>query len=139
CSSTSVCAVRLLTVAFITNQTPTIGPAVNLKLPIIRLTRLSKTLSISSKLHDPPACKSSTNYVYNFGGKNLMQEWIEQEFSSCDLGDQRLENRLKKILGRISQAPSKSMSSAFRGFAEVVACRRFLDNEAVSQSQLLAP
>ena len=68
-----------------------------------------------------------------------MQEWIEQEFSSCDLGDQRLENRFKKILGRISQAPSKSMSSAFRGFAEVVACRRFLDNEAVSQSQLLAP
>ena len=68
-----------------------------------------------------------------------MLEWIEQEFSSCDLGDQRLENRLKKILSRISQDPSKSMSSALRGFAEVVACRRFLDNEAVSQSQLLAP
>jgi hypothetical protein len=68
-----------------------------------------------------------------------MQEWIEQEFSSCDLGDQRLENRLKKILSLIAQAPSKSMSSALRGFAEVVACRRFLDNEAVSQSQLLAP
>jgi hypothetical protein len=68
-----------------------------------------------------------------------MQEWIEQEFSTCDLGDQRLENRLKKILSRISQDPSKSMSSALRGFAEVVACRRFFNNEAVSQSQLLAP
>src|SRR6202011_5125086 len=69
---TSVCAVRLLTVAFTTNQTPTIGPRVNLKLPIIRLTGPSKTLSISSMLRDTPACKSSTNYVYDFGGKNLM-------------------------------------------------------------------
>src|SRR6202011_2683127 len=68
---TSVCAVRLLTVAFTTNQTPTIGPRVNLKLPIIRLTGPSKTLSISSMLRDIPACKSSTNYVYDFGGKNL--------------------------------------------------------------------
>jgi hypothetical protein len=68
-----------------------------------------------------------------------MQEWIEQEFSSCDLGDQRLEHRLKTILSRIAQDPSKSMTSACRGFAEVVACRRFLDNEAVSQNQLLAP
>jgi hypothetical protein len=68
-----------------------------------------------------------------------MQEWIEQEFSTCDLGDRRLNDRLKRIILRISQDPSKSMSGAFRGFAEVVGCRRFLDNEAVSQSQLLAP
>jgi len=68
-----------------------------------------------------------------------MQEWIEQEFSTCDLGDRRLEDRLKTIISRISQDPSRSLSSACRGFAEVVACRRFLDNEVVSQSQLLAP
>jgi hypothetical protein len=68
-----------------------------------------------------------------------MEEWITQEFSSCDLGDRRLNNRLKKVLLRISQNPSKSLCSACRGFAEIVACRRFLDNEAVSQSQLLAP
>ena len=68
-----------------------------------------------------------------------MQEWIEQEFSTCDLGDRRLDTRLKIILSRISQDPSMSMSSACRGFAEVVACRRFLDNEDVGQSQLLAP
>jgi hypothetical protein len=68
-----------------------------------------------------------------------MQEWITEEFSTCDLGDRRLNNRLKKILSRISHDPSKSMSSALRGFKEVVACRRFLDNQAVSQSQLLAP
>jgi hypothetical protein len=45
--TTSVCEVHLLTVAFTTNQTPTIGPRANLKLPMIRLTGLSKTLSIS--------------------------------------------------------------------------------------------
>ena len=43
------------------------------------------------------------------------------------------------IISRISQDPSRSLSSACRGFAEVVACRRFFDNEVVSQSQLLAP
>jgi hypothetical protein len=42
-----------------------------LKLPTIRLTGPSKTLSTSSMLRDTPACKSSTNYVYDFGGKNL--------------------------------------------------------------------
>jgi hypothetical protein len=68
-----------------------------------------------------------------------MQEWLEQEFSTCDLGDRRLNDRLKTIISRISQDPSRSLSSACRGFAEVVACRRFLDNEVVSQSQLLAP
>ncbi len=35
-----------------------------------RLTEPSKTLSISSMLPDTAACKSSTNYVYDFGGKN---------------------------------------------------------------------
>lgn len=68
-----------------------------------------------------------------------MQDWIEEEFCSVDLGDRRLDERLKKIVAHISQDPSKSLSSACRGFAEVVACRRFLDNDAVSQSQLLAP
>src|SRR3984957_11024390 len=52
-------------------QTPTIAPRANLKLPIIRPTGPSKTLSISSMLRDTAACKSSTNYVYDFGGKNL--------------------------------------------------------------------
>jgi Transposase Tn5 dimerisation domain/Transposase DNA-binding len=68
-----------------------------------------------------------------------MQDWIEQEFSTCDLGDRRLNDRLKTILSRISQDPSQSLSGACRGFAEVVACRRFLDNEEVGQDQLLAP
>ena len=81
-SSTSVCAARLLTVAFTTNQTPTIGPRVNLKLPIIRLTEPSKTLSISSMLPDTVACKSSTNYVYDFGGKNL-EIWVSKKAISA--------------------------------------------------------
>jgi hypothetical protein len=46
-------------------------PKSKLEVPIIRLTGPSKTLSISSMLRDTAACKSSTNYVYDFGGKNL--------------------------------------------------------------------
>ena len=50
CSSTSVCAVHLLTAASTTNQTPPIGPRANSKLPIIGLIGPSKTSSISSLL-----------------------------------------------------------------------------------------
>ena len=68
-----------------------------------------------------------------------MLEWITEEFSSCQLGDRRLVERLKKILLRMWQSPSQSLSGACRGAAEVMACSRFFDNEALSQSQLLAP
>jgi hypothetical protein len=68
-----------------------------------------------------------------------MQEWIEQEFGDCDLGDRRLNQRVKKIVWRMWQSPQESLSAACRGFDEVVACCRFFDNEAVSQSQLLDP
>src|SRR5260370_37289886 len=67
----SVCAVLVLTDAFTTNQTPPIGPRANLKQPIIRLTGPSRTLSISSMPRDTAPANSSTNYVYDFGGKNL--------------------------------------------------------------------
>ena len=51
-------------------------PKANLKLPIIRLTAPFKTLPAhkhqsSSMLRHTAACKSSTNYVYDVGGKNL--------------------------------------------------------------------
>jgi Transposase Tn5 dimerisation domain/Transposase DNA-binding len=68
-----------------------------------------------------------------------MQEWIEQEFGDCDLGDRRLNQRVKKIVLRMWQSPQESLSAACRGFGEVMACSRFFDNEAVSQSQLLEP
>ena len=107
-SSTSVCVVHLLTVAFTTNQTPTIGPRANLKLPIIRLTGPSKTLSISSMLRDTAARKSSTNYVYDFGGKNLvLRPKIRTGYRNGDDG------RCKPITGRHSARMRGSISCFF--------------------------
>ena len=68
-----------------------------------------------------------------------MLEWIDEEFGNCHLGDRRLVARLKKIVLRMWQGPSQSLSAACRGFAEVIACSRFFSNAALTQSQLLAP
>lgn len=68
-----------------------------------------------------------------------MKEWISQEFEGCELGDKRLVERLKIILGRMWQSPMASISAACKGYAEVVAASRFFRNEKLSQPQLLAP
>lgn len=68
-----------------------------------------------------------------------MSEWIESEFKSTDLGDARLDARLRTILTRMWQSPLASISSACRGFAEVMAASRFFDNEAVTQNAILEP
>jgi len=68
-----------------------------------------------------------------------MSEWIESEFQSVDLGDTRRETRLRSILTRMWQSPQASISSACRGFAEVMAAGRFFDNEAVTQEAILEP
>ena len=68
-----------------------------------------------------------------------MSEWIESEFGSTDLGDARRGARLRTILTRMWQSPLASISSACRGFAEVMAASRFFNNEAVTQEAILEP
>jgi hypothetical protein len=68
-----------------------------------------------------------------------VNEWIAEEFSSCQLGDRRLVKRLKTLLWRMWQSPLASITAACRGFAEVMAASRFFHNEQLSQEQLLAP
>ena len=68
-----------------------------------------------------------------------MNEWISEELGNCDLGDKRLVERLKIILGRMWQSPLASVTAACRGFAEVMAASRFFRNQNVTQEQMLAP
>lgn len=65
--------------------------------------------------------------------------WIESEFENVDLGDARRDARLLSILTRMWQSPLSSISSACRGFAEVMAASRFFDNGAVTQDAILEP
>jgi predicted nuclease of predicted toxin-antitoxin system len=69
-----------------------------LKPPIIRLTGPSKTLSFSSMLRDTAACKSSTNYVYDFEGKNL--SILSAQWAAATLAVDVLDARAAGLAGK---------------------------------------
>lgn len=68
-----------------------------------------------------------------------MQAWIEEELVTSDIGDERLDERFKVVLDRLSQKPSVSIPAACRGTAEVIAAYRFFDNQRVDEHEILKP
>lgn len=68
-----------------------------------------------------------------------MNDWIEDEFRAVNLGDQRLNQRLRLLLARKWATPQASLSAACQGHKEVVAASRFFNNEKATQEQILAP
>lgn len=74
-----------------------------------------------------------------FAGGDLEEDWAALETRSADLGDGRLNRRLKLVLQRLADQPEKSIPSAFRGWGETQAAYRFLDNEKVTPEKVLAP
>ena len=68
-----------------------------------------------------------------------MQPWIELELNTSDLGDERLDERYKIILDRLSQRPGVSIPTACHGGSETLAAYRFFDNPHVEAADLLAP
>lgn len=68
-----------------------------------------------------------------------MQAWVEEELLTSDIGDERLDERYKVVLDRLSQKPSVSIPAACRGTAEMMAAYRFFDNERVDEHEILKP
>ena len=68
-----------------------------------------------------------------------MSDWIEKEFGEVDLGDQRLNARLRLMLERKMDKPQASISAGCQGQKEVMAASRFLNNDLVNQEKILAP
>jgi transposase-like protein/DDE family transposase len=62
---------------------------------------------------------------------------LEDEVAAVDLGDARLNERARSILGRIEAAPSDSFPEQMQTIAEREALYRFLNNEAVTLNGLL--
>ena len=65
--------------------------------------------------------------------------WAEAEMATADLGDQRLNRRLEKVLKRLGDDPSASIPMACRGWAEVQGAYRFLNHENVDWEAILEP
>ena len=67
-----------------------------------------------------------------------MNDWIEEEFGDVQLGDQRLNERLRRLLASKWQHPQRSMSAACHGRAEIEAASRFFDNPKADPVKILA-
>lgn len=68
-----------------------------------------------------------------------MKSWVEHEFATVDMGDNRLNKRMKLVATRISEAPGGSLQSAFRGWDEVVGAYRFFNNERTTVESIITP
>lgn len=67
------------------------------------------------------------------------QSWSEGEFESVNLGDKRLNTRLKKLAQELSEAPEAPINHASEDWAATKAAYRFFQNDNVTCKQLLSP
>jgi hypothetical protein len=65
--------------------------------------------------------------------------WIDHEFQSLHLGDQRLNTRGRLLLERFYANPQASVNAACHGWAETQAAYRFFDNDKVQPQRVLQP
>ncbi len=68
-----------------------------------------------------------------------MDQWVEHELAEADLGDARLNRRLRQIVQALSAQPEMSVPQASGSWAATKATYRFWDHDALTAEALLAP
>ena len=68
-----------------------------------------------------------------------MKSWVCDEIETADLGDQRLNERLGKVLEHLADHPRLSIPAACGGWSETLAAYRFFDNDKATFENILAP
>ena len=66
-------------------------------------------------------------------------EWSESEFKGVELGDKRLEARLKRLAGELAGLPEAPINQASEDWAATKAAYRLFQNERVTGNALLKP
>jgi hypothetical protein len=69
----------------------------------------------------------------------MIASWAEEEMSTVELGDERLDDRAVLLLSALGRRPNLSIPAACRGRAEMKAAYRFFDNDKVTFENVLAP
>ena len=64
--------------------------------------------------------------------------WVAHEVAGCRLKDQRLTRRLAVIVERLGAKPTESIPAACHSWGETQATYRFLSNERVEATEILA-
>ena len=68
-----------------------------------------------------------------------MVDRLVDEVRGADLGDERLNERLVRIVERFGESPNLSIPAATTSRAKMEAVYRFFSNEKVSSQRILAP
>ena len=66
-------------------------------------------------------------------------DWIENEYNTMDLGDNRLNARAKLLLKQFSNKPMESIPASCKSWSETKAAYRFFDNQAVNAKKIIKP
>jgi hypothetical protein len=66
------------------------------------------------------------------------QQWVDDDLSTLDLGDERRSRRARQMVEGFAQRPGASITTVFEGRAEIAAGYRLLNNEAVAPDQIRA-
>ena len=64
--------------------------------------------------------------------------WLDGELAACNLADERLTKRLRKLLGQVGGAMGQCLPFACQDWANAKAAYRFLSNDRVNEADILA-
>jgi hypothetical protein len=68
-----------------------------------------------------------------------MSDWCQEEMAEVECDDRRLNRRVARVLGCLSEQPMRSIPGSCRSWAETFAAYRLFDNPRVTPERLLAP
>lgn len=74
--------------------------------------------------------------VFKMNGES---DWAMEEFQDVKFGDKRLDCRLIRVVGSLSNMPKQSIPTATEGWAETQAAYRMFANEKVTLQRILEP
>ena len=69
---------------------------------------------------------------------NAAPSWVDDELSDCRFKDRRLGQRFRSLLSQLSSSPGGSIPLVCQDWANTKAAYRFLDNDRVSEAEILA-
>jgi hypothetical protein len=69
---------------------------------------------------------------------NESESWIDEEVAGAAFADRRLGRRFRALLGQLSSSPGGAIPLACQDWANTKAAYRFLDNDRVSEAEILA-
>jgi hypothetical protein len=70
--------------------------------------------------------------------KIAASNWSEEEFGSIDFGDERLNRRVIKLAGQLSEQPQAFINQACEDWTDTKAAYRFFDNEKVDGQEIIS-